>query len=143
MRWLRIWVSRPCGSCRVNAFRGALFPSKSGLMNKHIVKQTYRSEHPLSRSIRSKNRNIQNYKRRYFRQPLGNGRKGGTKTRTRASRVKTLLVGDWLVIAILIGWLVSWLVGELVGCLDNRSGYVVGSAPRSCGAVQDSSSVVK
>ena len=33
-----IWVSRPCGSCRVNAFRGALFPSKAGLMNKHIVK---------------------------------------------------------------------------------------------------------
>ena len=30
--------NRPCGSCRVNAFRGALFPFKSGLMNKHIVK---------------------------------------------------------------------------------------------------------
>ena len=44
-RWLRIWVSRPCGSCRVNAFWGALYPSKSGPMNKyivkHIVKQTY------------------------------------------------------------------------------------------------------
>jgi len=25
-------------SCRVNAFLGALYPSKSGLMNKHIVK---------------------------------------------------------------------------------------------------------
>ena len=25
--------SGPCGSCGVHAFRGALFPSKSGLMN--------------------------------------------------------------------------------------------------------------
>jgi len=31
------------GSCRVNALRGALFPSKSGLMNKHIVEHIVNS----------------------------------------------------------------------------------------------------
>jgi len=31
-------IVKHIGSCRVNAFWGALHPSKSGLMNKHIVK---------------------------------------------------------------------------------------------------------
>jgi hypothetical protein len=38
MRWLRIWDLGSFGSLRVNdPFLGALCPSKSGLMNKHIV----------------------------------------------------------------------------------------------------------
>ena len=38
-RWLRIWVSRPCGFVGLMPL-GALHPSKSGLMNKHIVKHS-------------------------------------------------------------------------------------------------------
>ena len=38
-RWLRIWDLGSSWSLRVNdPFLGALCPSKSGLMNKHIVK---------------------------------------------------------------------------------------------------------
>jgi hypothetical protein len=40
-RWLRIWVSRPCGYrglVGLMPYLGCLCPSKSGLINKHIVK---------------------------------------------------------------------------------------------------------
>ena len=36
--WFNHRFNHHRGSCRVNAFWGALHPSKSGLMNKHIVK---------------------------------------------------------------------------------------------------------